>query len=725
MKLKLLIPALLLAFNSFAQVEAYPVQDLTLCGFINFDLTVNTPLALGSQNPQNYSVAYFLTEADAQTGANPIANAAQYQLTPTSASTTQIIYVRVSHNGTTEFDITSFQIWYISVGVVALPDQLICGDVFTVPVLDLGNVYTGPGGTGTMLPPGTIISTNTTLYTFNQIGPCTQEASFELSFGDAVVAQVPTPLGVCDGNNDGVYNISLWDKYDEIIGGVDDVYVDFYTSYNQAVNQGNYLPASSWNYDGNLPHIVYARAENFMTGCYDIVELVIVEAPCQGNIVSGTVTYDMDGNGCTASDVLAAGVEVTLTSPTQMITTFTAPNGNYFFQNVTDGASTITVATGNGYVAAPATASVTFPGNTAGVDFCLSVPNPVNDVAVTLIPMTNAQSGFPSSYNLILENNGSLPASGTVTLQFDDTKINYNSSMPAMAVSGNTLTFSYSNLQPFQNSNIFVFFTVNIPQITPPGQLLVFTATINPITGDANPADNVHVTEQIIVNAMDPNDITVHEGEFITPQETDKYLHYTIRFQNEGSANAVNIRVEATTDEKLDWSTFEPVASSHNYSTVLGEDGVEFLFNNINLTWSDNDEPASHGYITYRVKPVTTVQLGDFMQGSAGIFFDFNDPVMTNTATTTIQNAMGTRSFAKNGFVMYPNPASDNVTLHMANTSGKASVVITDVLGKIVLSANQSAESVIQINTSALNSGMYFVTVTSGEATSTQKLVIK
>jgi hypothetical protein len=408
-----------------------------------------------------------------------------------------------------------------------------------------------------------------------------------------------------------------------------------------------------------------------------------------------------------------------------MITTFTAPNGNYFFQNVTDGTSTITVANGNGYVAAPNAGSVIFPGNGAGVDFCLSVPNPVNDVAVTLIPMTNAQSGFPSSYNLILENNGSLPASGTVTLQFDDTKINYNSSMPAMSVAGNTLTFSYSNLQPFQNSSIFVFFTVNIPQITPAGELLVFTATIDPITGDANPADNVHVTEQIIVNAMDPNDITVHEGEFITPEETDKYLHYTIRFQNEGSANAVNIRVEATTDEKLDWSTFEPIASSHNYSTVLGEDGVEFLFNNINLTWSDNDEPASHGYITYRVKPVTTVQLGDYMQGSAGIFFDFNDPVMTNTATTTIQNAMATESFASNGFVMYPNPASDNVALHITNSTGKVTVAVTDVLGKVVLISNESADAVIQTNTSALNAGMYFVTVTSGEATSTQKLVIK
>jgi hypothetical protein len=85
---------------------------------------------------------------------------------------------------------------------------------------------------------------------------------------------------------------------------------------------------------------------------------------------------------------------------------------------------------------------------------------------------------------------------------------------------------------------------------------------------------------------------------------------------------------------------------------------------------------------------------------------------------------MGIEALSASTFVMYPNPAADSVTLRLGESSGKAKVEVADVLGKVVLST-ETTRKMTTINTSFLSAGMYFVTVTSGEATSNQKLVIR
>jgi hypothetical protein len=61
-----------------------------------------------------------------------------------------------------------------------------------------------------------------------------------------------------------------------------------------------------------------------------------------------------------------------------------------------------------------------------------------------------------------------------------------------------------------------------------------------------------------------------------------------------------------------------------------------FTLRNINLVDSTTNEPGSHGYIVYKVKPKPTVALGDIIKNTASIYFDYNLPVLTNTETTTI-----------------------------------------------------------------------------------------
>lgn len=85
---------------------ANPVSDLELCddandgdftnGFVQtFDLSSQTPMILGTQDPAVYTVTYHLTRNDAATGANAISNPSMYE---NATVNQQTIYVRVTHS---------------------------------------------------------------------------------------------------------------------------------------------------------------------------------------------------------------------------------------------------------------------------------------------------------------------------------------------------------------------------------------------------------------------------------------------------------------------------------------------------------------------------------------------------------------------------------------------------------------------------------------------------
>ncbi len=102
-----------------------PPQDLSVCdtdsdGFASFDLTVNTPVVIGSQNPSDVVVSYFETQLDAEQNSFPIASPAAYM---NITANIQTIYVRVDNLVTGMFDIDSFIIT-VSVTLAASPNDL-------------------------------------------------------------------------------------------------------------------------------------------------------------------------------------------------------------------------------------------------------------------------------------------------------------------------------------------------------------------------------------------------------------------------------------------------------------------------------------------------------------------------------------------------------------------------------------------------------------------------
>ena len=76
-------------------------------------------------------------------------------------------------------------------------------------------------------------------------------------------------------------------------------------------------------------------------------------------------------------------------------------------------------------------------------------------------------------------------------------------------------------------------------------------------------------------------------------------------------------------------------------------------------------------------------------------------------------------------FSVFPNPATDAVNVQIVNTTD-AKIIVTDILGKEIYSEEVAfGQKNVELNTALWNNGFYFVTVKSGTATGTQKLVVQ
>ncbi len=714
---------LLAAVKSFGQVTAYPVPDMVQCSNEIFNLNTQIPAVLGNQDPENHVVTFFTSEADASANFNAIANPTVYV-----GLNMETIYVRVQSMIDDSFDVTSFQLIIDSAIIISPIDDVFSCDGYILPVLTIGNYYTGPAGTGTIIPAGTVITTSATLYVYAVDASlmCSSQIDFDINIGLPPVSQ-PQPLIACDYEGDGFSTFDLTSVITEVLNGTAGFEVSFYENGTDAeLAQNSITNPTAYTNPFAGQSVVMVRVESVTNPqCYTITTLFLQVEFCSNNTLSGTVTYDFDGNGCTAGDYSAENISVYAVSGNNSYQTFTNASGQYQFTNLPAGQHTISIMESTAPLnVTPGSHIVTLPGNIENLDFCVTTPTPVNDVSVMIVPVTVARPGVVAQYAIIYQNFGNQPATGTVTLGFDNNLMTYVGSTPAMTLAGNSLSFNYTNLLPFQSQMIYVSMLIDIPPVTDAGTVLNYSALITPTANDVNQANNIYSLEQVVVNSYDPNDITVHEGAFITPEQAQQdYLTYTIRFQNMGTAEALNVRIANTLEADLNASTFIPVAASHEYRVVKQGNEVEFIFDDINLPGAQQNEPLSHGFVTYRIKPKSGIALGDTMQNQAAIYFDFNQPVMTNEVFTTVQAAAGITEKVLRGFSMYPNPASGTVTVQLANMDS-ADVLINDVLGKTVLKAKaEGTEQAIDI--AALNSGMYFITVTSGGEPVTKKLIVK
>ena len=313
----------------------------------------------------------------------------------------------------------------------------------------------------------------------------------------------------------------------------------------------------------------------------------------------------------------------------------------------------------------PSSVSVTFPDDPSPFiqNFCITPNGNHPDLEISILPLTPARPGFDTKCKLFYKNKGNQLQSGSFSLTFNDNVLDLVSSVPLQnTISGNMLSWNFTDLSPMESREVMVVFNANTPTESPAlnaNDVISFTANITSALVDEIPIDNIFNLNQTVVNSYDPNDKTCLQGKTVSSEVIGEYVHYLIRFENTGSYNAQNITVTDYIDtSKFDISTLVPLTGSHLFVTKISEGNkVEFYFENINLPFQN---ATNDGFVAFKIKTKPNLTVGDSFSNSANIYFDYNSAIITNEYVSTIQ-ALSSEDFDfKNYFTVYPNP-SDNI----------------------------------------------------------------
>ena len=85
-------------------------------------------------------------------------------------------------------------------------------------------------------------------------------------------------------------------------------------------------------------------------------------------------------------------------------------------------------------------------------------------------------------------------------------------------------------------------------------------------------------------------------------------------------------------------------------------------------------------------------------------------------------NPLSVVSFIASNFNIYPNPAKDKVTI-TTDLSEDMSLMMYDITGKLILTKDSTFNNQTELNISALNSGVYFIHLRSGNKKYVHKLI--
>lgn len=443
--------------------------------------------------------------------------------------------------------------------------------------------------------------------------------------------------------------------------------------------------------------------------------------------IQGTDTFDGNSNGCDASDTHFPNIKYQLSSGTVSTTIFGLGSGN-FSVPVQQGTHTVTpvLENQNYFTVSPSSASVTFPATASPAtrNFCIT-PNGIHhDVEAQIIPITAARPGFDALYKIIYRNKGNQIESGTISFAFNDAALDLISTNPPINSQViNYLNWNFTDLQLFETRSILVRLNLNSPLETPPvnsGSILDFTLSVNTTQTDDVPQDNIFVLHQTVINSLDPNDKTCLEGNTIALDKVGDYVHYLIRFENTGTAAAQNIVVKDIIDATVfDVSSLVPTTGSHPFFTKISNGNqVEFIFENIQLPF---DDANNDGYVAFKIKTKPNLVLGNTFSNSANIYFDYNAPIITNTATTTVSNALANPTFEVDAWVgLAPNPVQDVFEIRINENIQLQSWKIYNTLGQLLMSDDSAQKS---MDVSALNTGTYLIKISSDAGTITKTFI--
>lgn len=407
--------------------------------------------------------------------------------------------------------------------------------------------------------------------------------------------------------------------------------------------------------------------------------------------------------------------------------------GNYTLNIDTLVTASISASNNNSYFTLTPTSIPITTNNTSGQIFPNNnfrlIPIGVQSDAEANIVGGLYRPGFSTTIAFDCRNVGNTVIDPAVTVSIDPNLTVLSASVipdGGGAVSNN-MTFSSTGLAPFLQTTIYieVFTPISLPINTP----VVNNISIA-INNEVTPVNNVFTENEIVRGAFDPNDKTANIT-YLSPTDiaTGKKITYTIRFQNTGTLAADFVIVTDTLDNDLDASTLEIISTSHSLGqmTIANDfehpdqpNVVKWHFPNINLPDSSSNEAESHGYIQFRIRAKQGLPLGTLIENTAGIVFDYNVPVITNTCVVPVSLASNLAlADSELQYVVYPNPTQTNLYIESKNAE-EYSILLSSINGQIIRHV-VGKNGLTEIDIRQLSSGLYLLQLQDSKGIYTQK----
>lgn len=343
---------------------------------------------------------------------------------------------------------------------------------------------------------------------------------------------------------------------------------------------------------------------------------------------------------------------------------------------------------------------------TATLPYGLYCTNALNkDLAVNLT-VTRYRPVEVSRLNITCKNLSCINNSGTLTFRMDPRYKIIRTNIPPATNNNNTLTWNVADLNIAKSKTIYVELEPVFAGAVSLTDNIWAQAILGPLTDDVNPNNNIVNDTTDVIGAFDPNEIQVSPGGYTT---AGKQLDYTIHFENLGSDTAFNITVLDTLSQHFDLSTFTLTDFSHNINAEIidganGEAIARFQFDDIHLPDS-NSKLYNKGYLKYSIKLKDNLSPSTTIENRAGIYFDINPVVMTNTVQNIIAPLNVANAVHEEKLSIYPNPANDVLYIQTNNKDYQQAKVLNN-LGQ-VMSLHNIDKTIKEVNIAQLAPGIY------------------
>jgi len=315
----------------------------------------------------------------------------------------------------------------------------------------------------------------------------------------------------------------------------------------------------------------------------------------------------------------------------------------------------------------------------------------------------------PVDFFLRFQNTGTFQETGQIRLVYDSL-CTFESAFPfpdQVDEDNYLLTWNYDQY-PFQYEDFRI--QLNMPDFNSLGEILHFNAAMYRDSSNTSVLLKDYDYAAQVICSYDPNDKLVNppgvqDENYTLRGET---LTYTVRFQNTGNAEAIDVRIIDTLDAGLDLSTFKVLNSSHSLRTTMEGPYITFLFRNIYLPDSTSNPEGSQGFVSYEIKQLPTNPDPTEINNTAHIIFDFNPAIITNTTQNTmvemIPVIVSTSEVTQQPIYIRPNPATQFIEIYTKGNSPIQKIEIYDLSGRQV-----QQEQNKRVNISRLPAGLYLI----------------